>query len=145
MTYKILQLTDLHLFQSAENELFGVRTNTRFMQVLDFIRKNGISFDCIFLTGDVSQDETLESYEIVADALSRFGKKIFWIAGNHDDISNMNAVFEKYPLFYHVDHYFFKTIGWSFIFVDTVLKGRDSGYISTTVLEKLANNLVSTP
>ncbi len=145
MTYKILQLTDLHLFKSAEGELLGVHTNARFMQVLDFIQKNAISFDCIFLTGDISQDETPESYTIVADALSRFSKKVYWIAGNHDDIPGMRVVFEKYPLFHRVDHCFFETIGWNFIFVDTVLQGRASGYISIAALEKLADNLLSTP
>lgn len=128
-TLKILQLTDTHLFEAPGNRIHGVDSNENFLKVINHIEKNKIEFDFIFLTGDISQDETLSSYELIAEAVSKFNKPIYWIAGNHDDRPTMVDVFSNYPLFKNENPFFLSDIGWSFIFIDTVLKGEHSGYM----------------
>lgn len=141
--HKILQITDMHLFESVEKMMFGVKTNEKFLQTLEFIENNNIEFDYIFLTGDLSQDETIASYKIIAENLSRFKKEIYWISGNHDDPEKMQEVFSQYPLFKHVHHLSFGKLNWDFIFVDTVLRGKDCGYLSKQELTQFSKTLNS--
>lgn len=145
MAYTVLQLTDTHLFGSENNLLFGIDANKKFLEIIEFLKKNEIHFDCIFLTGDISQDETYESYELIADTLSLFEKEIYWIHGNHDDVKKMDEVFRKYPFFKKVDHCMVEKFGWNFIFVDSVLPGKDSGFVKQEALEKLKRQIGATP
>jgi len=144
MSYKILQITDTHLFDSPEKKMFGISTNEKFILTIDFIKKKKINFDSVFLTGDISQDETRASYEIIADSLSFFEKNIYWISGNHDNFKLMQSVFSKYEFFKHKNIFSAFFVNWNFIFIDTTITGKDSGYLTKSSLESLSKNLDET-
>ncbi|WP_028389168.1 metallophosphoesterase [Legionella fairfieldensis] len=126
-TIKIIQLTDTHLFKK-DQLLFNVNTNLAFKKVMSAIQNDLNDADAIFLTGDLSQDESTESYEIIANSLSDFHKKIFWIPGNHDSISTMDSVFGGMTNFFRV--FTLATPLWDFIFLNTKCEGKESGALS---------------
>ena len=108
--------------------------------VVKHIKINQKEFDFIFLTGDISDDGSIESYQFVADLLPSLSKKIFFINGNHDCKENMLSVFSNYNLFIHLQELQYNN--WTFIGVDSSVKGKDYGFISEIELKKLNLSLI---
>lgn len=135
---KIIQISDTHLFKK-EQLLFGVNTNLALNKVMNYIQNDSRDAYAIFLTGDLSQDETIESYEIIADLLEPLGKPIFWIPGNHDSVTKMHSVFDKKTNFFRQN--ILLTPFWDFIFLDTQFNGKDSGYLSDKELYLIHSEL----
>ena len=71
---------------------------------MDFIinrilaEENNVDF--IILTGDISDDGSIHSYQYVANLFEKMNKKIYFINGNHDIKKNMISVF-FYKNFFH--------------------------------------------
>jgi len=142
--FTILQITDTHVFEHDAHKLFGVATNINFYRAVELATATGIEFDMIFLTGDVSQDETEESYDIVARTLSHFNKPIYWIPGNHDNPKKMKEVFKQHHLF--INEPILSKENWVFIFLNTKYNFHDSGRLHTEdqkLLEKTLSNMDS--
>lgn len=124
---RILQLTDLHLFKKEEF-LHGVNTNKNLENLIkNIINNKNINYDLIFLTGDISQDMTEDSYIFCSKVIAQLEHPVFWIPGNHDDYEKANKTFKNDKLF--SNNKFLKTKYWDFIFVDTCIEGKDEGYI----------------
>jgi Icc protein len=130
---KILQLTDSHLFANDNQEIFGVKTNLQFYRLIDFIRQQKLEFDSIFLTGDMSQDCSVKSYEILIHQLTPLAKPVYWIPGNHDKVHVMREVLSQNKLFKCVDHAILD--GWAFVFLNTV-KGGFSNWLLHYLFKK---------
>ncbi|MGC1183159.1 metallophosphoesterase [Legionella sp.] len=130
-TLKIIQITDTHLFKN-DSYLFNVDTNLAFKKVMCKIEDDLADTDAIFLTGDLSQDETVESYEIIANSLKNLNKNIFWIPGNHDSICNMQSVFCKEGNFFR--ERILSTPLWDFFFLNTKIDGKETGFLSNNEL-----------
>lgn len=91
MTRKVVQLTDTHLFRDPGREQKGVNTNDSLAAVVAAVARDDPDFDALLLTGDLSQDETPESYDRLADHLSaiRRDAPTHAIPGNHEDLAHM--------------------------------------------------------
>lgn len=137
-TIKIIQLTDTHLFKN-DSYLFNINTNLAFKKVMSAMQADLADADALFLTGDLSQDETIESYEIIADSLKDIDIKVFWIPGNHDSISNMHSVFCKKNNFFRETK--LSTPLWDFFFLNTKNDGKESGFLSNSELLQLHSEL----
>ncbi|MCH9644585.1 MAG: metallophosphoesterase [Gammaproteobacteria bacterium] len=135
-TYKILQLTDLHLFKKDEL-LHGVSTNDNFQSVIDkiFHSDHVAQPDVIFLTGDLSQDEHSDSYRKIVAALNEFDIPICWIPGNHDCVDAMTPVFELAKNFQRGNVLDLER--WRFIFLNTKLDRSVAGRLSKLELFRL--------
>lgn len=132
----------MHLFANDEYDIFGVNSNEKFNEVIARIRKEDChDLDMILLTGDLSQDETEASYQKIVDALAVLNKPVYWIPGNHDDITSMEAAFRKSKQFIRHNHLMMEY--WDFIFLNTKLDGSGEGYLSQTELQILKNKLAS--
>lgn len=137
--FKMIQITDCHLF-SDESLMLNVNTHQTFINVVDTIKKDELGdADAIFLTGDLSQDESTESYHKLIKHLSGFNKKIYWIPGNHDNVENMDLVLSSHPAF--IKTTCLETPYWDFIFLNTKKQGCDDGFLSEDELLKLKNQL----
>lgn len=77
------------------------------------------------MTGDISQDETIESYQLANEMLMRLNNPIHYIHGNHDYKSNLYLIFNIHNPIENLSIPY-----WDFISVDTVEYGKDSGFIS---------------
>ena len=135
----ILQITDTHLFASDEQEIFGVKSNLKFREVIKKIVDKEQNIDLIFLTGDISQDESTQSYQKAADILQSLNIPVFWIAGNHDNLSRLEDVFKNSNHFNQVRRLSLST--WNFIFLNTKLDGSTKGHLSTSELQILKHEI----
>ena len=82
---RLLQITDTHLFASAEGRLLAVRTAESLAAVLEQVQANEHPYEVILATGDLSQDHSPESYQRFASMMAPLGRPIYWLPGNHDD------------------------------------------------------------
>ncbi len=139
MVVRVLQFTDTHLFATAAGRMKGVDTSACLAAVVE----QAFSFheaDIVVLTGDLSQDESEESYINLADLLSRYHREIHWLPGNHDCKPLMKEVFSAYPAF---KAELSRQIGpWRFLFLDSAVEGRVEGELSASELARARTWLV---
>lgn len=93
-TIRILQLTDLHVFDEPEKCLKGIPTRESLLHVVQHIRETQADFDHVVITGDHTHDEKPESYQAVRSILGDWGSKLWQVPGNHDDRDVLRSVFE---------------------------------------------------
>ncbi|WP_131782408.1 metallophosphoesterase [Legionella gresilensis] len=125
---KLLQITDPHLFASNDKRVFGIDSNSRFKQVIDYIKQHELyDTDAIILTGDLSQDETQKSYQRILMAFKEFKIPVYWIPGNHDDLPLMQSIFASSSLLQNERVLACKY--WHFIFLNTAIPGQGVGYL----------------
>lgn len=137
--FKIVQITDCHLFKD-NSLMLDVETNKTFSQVVERIKNVELhDTDAIFLTGDLSQDESKESYQRIINSLSDTNKNIYWIPGNHDCIENLSSIFLTNKKFIRAHH--INTPHWDFIFLNTKIEGADYGFLSALELSNLKQSL----
>ena len=92
---RVLQLTDCHLFADPNRDLLGVKTSESMDAVIDAVLEQNFDFDFVTVTGDLSQDYSLRSYEHFAQKIARLQKPVFFLPGNHDDGPLMYRIFDK--------------------------------------------------
>lgn len=91
--FRILQLTDLHVFKDPTATLKGIPTRTLLEDVVRHVQSSGNVFDAVVVTGDHTHDELPESYEAVRSLLSPWLNQLYLVPGNHDDRTVMRSVF----------------------------------------------------
>lgn len=134
----IAQITDTHLFADANQRLLGLQTLESFQTVLDQVQVLPRQPDLLLLTGDLSQDGSAESYELLQDRLVPLGIPTYWIPGNHDDPTVMAQVLRRSPLSPEKS---FRAGGWQFLLLDTCLPGNVHGLLSPESLKELDREL----
>ena len=82
---RLLQITDTHLFASAEGRLLAVPTAQSLAAVLERVQANEHRSISSLATGDLSQDHSPESYQRFASMMAPLARPIYWLPGNHDD------------------------------------------------------------
>lgn len=90
---RLVQITDCHLFADAETLMRGWNTRDSFERVFGSVLKDEPCADLLLATGDLSQDETPESYRYLATRLDEMGVPVAWLPGNHDDRAAMADAF----------------------------------------------------
>jgi len=124
---KILQLSDNHIQADANALLYQVSTLNKLNQLLEKVKPRIESIEAIFLSGDVSQDGSAESYRHIAESLQVLKKPVYWFAGNHDRSHVMHDTLTSYPYFQPLDSLILNN--WQFLVLDTVREGCDEGYL----------------
>ena len=141
---KVIQISDTHLFADDELDIFGVKSNLKFEEVMNkIIEEDCHDTDMIFLTGDISQDETAASYQKIAQHLSKLDIPVYWIPGNHDDLLQVEAVFQHAKNFNRGRK--LSLANWHLIFLNTKIDGRDDGQLSQSELSMLSEELLVSP
>lgn len=136
----IFQITDTHLFRDDNTLMYDVNTHKNFHAVLEKIRNyRDIKPHFFILTGDLSQDESEESYIKIMDAMKSFHLPVYWIPGNHDDPEKMEYVFHQSSLFSKLRRLELKN--WDLIFLNTKMNGTDKGFLSQQELCALEEEL----
>lgn len=139
---RLLQITDTHLFASAEGRLLAVRTAESLAAVLEQVQANAHPFDLILATGDLSQDHSPESYQRFASMMAPLARPIYWLPGNHDDGPLMTeylhaaGISEAKQLV--GDH-------WQVILLDTQVRGKPHGVLGDHQLAALDSALRQHP
>lgn len=91
--YRIVQITDCHLFADTARELRGAATWPRLEAVLEELRMQLADADLFILIGDTAHDEQLETYQALRRQLAPWAERVRAIPGNHDHRQRLRDVF----------------------------------------------------
>lgn len=87
--WRVVQLTDSHLFADDQRRLQGMNTQESFLAVADLVRAEQKAIDLILGTGDIAQDSSQAAYRLFHDTALSLCSEMVWIPGNHDEADNM--------------------------------------------------------
>ncbi|MGB1198288.1 MAG: metallophosphoesterase [Thalassotalea sp.] len=92
------QFTDCHLFADKEQCHHGARVYQNLVAVLKQIKQMP-ELDFVIFTGDLTQDHSDASYQNFVDAVteSQLTLPLYWLAGNHDEMSSMATYLNRLP------------------------------------------------
>ncbi|MCC7005697.1 MAG: metallophosphoesterase [Ottowia sp.] len=142
---KIIQITDMHLFADKAQKLHGYCTYRTLSDTVDYIIASEQNPDFVLVTGDISQDETTASYQLAREQFERLNIPIYWIHGNHDDETKVQAVFNATTHLKQLSK--LTTPFWDFVGINTCRRGTDSGYIENSEMaifyKKLAESKIN--
>jgi Icc protein len=139
---RILQISDAHLFEDPSDTFYGLNTENSFLATLAHIKSKPFIPDICLLTGDLSQDHSVTSYQRLAKHLNALTCPIYWIPGNHDEPATMAQTFAQTHL--NPD----KSIlikNWQLILLNSHKPKSAAGYLSETELNFLETQLQRYP
>ena len=139
MSLKIVQLTDTHLFESAAGTLYGINTLRTLEAVVTDVAARHAELDALLLTGDLSQDETPESYELLKRTLAPLQQAPFYaIPGNHDNLARMQECLPGEGFFLGRD---LRLDPWRFAMLNSRVPGQVHGEVGAAQLARLRQSL----
>jgi Icc protein len=139
---RLLQITDTHLFGSSDKALLGVNTRESFHAILDLIESEGEQVDAFVATGDISQDDSVESYAAFAQGIARFTSPCYWLPGNHDDPALMVRELENAQLHAAKQIIYPR---WQVLLLDSQVKNHTYGYLAEQQLRFVEQALAEYP
>ncbi|ERN40653.1 putative phosphohydrolase [Rubidibacter lacunae KORDI 51-2] len=130
-TINVAQVTDTHLLAKADGELLGQPTDASLEVVIKRLHALRPRLDLLLLTGDLSQDGSIASYQRLQDAIEPLGLPTFWVPGNHDQHLVMQQVLRRPPFSTEKS---FQVGGWQFVLLNSAVPGCVHGYFSDETL-----------
>ena len=83
---KIVQITDLHLRRDKSYRAFEINTFQSAKNIINHISKLHEDLDALVISGDISDDESEESYSNLIELTDEIHSEIYLMPGNHDSI-----------------------------------------------------------
>lgn len=136
-----VQLTDTHLFADAQQKLLGIPTAQSLQKVIELVNEELAGIDLVMVTGDISQDGSLGSYQLFQQQLRAINAPSIWTAGNHDDftvIKDVDGFQQQLVTQYDIG------VRWRAFMLNSQVVGENFGKLSTEQLETLLKSLQST-
>lgn len=93
--YRLVQLTDCHLLADATEWYRGCQPANHLQQIVAQLQT--APPDALILTGDLTQDHSEASYQLLASLLSPLHCPIFLVPGNHDDLNLLQGLARQAP------------------------------------------------
>ncbi|NJO36407.1 MAG: phosphodiesterase [Rhizobiales bacterium] len=91
----IVQISDLHYLRKGVLSFGKVDTHGHMERAIDAIKALTPSPDVVLITGDLTNDGDLRTYQVLAEMLGELRLPICPIPGNHDDRQLIRAVFPE--------------------------------------------------
>ena len=140
-TINLVQLTDPHLFTSAEGRLRGVPTLPALRATLAAARADISGSDAVLATGDLVQDDP-GGYVHFRREFGALGKPVLCVPGNHDDVHAMQAALTGPP--FQLGGVF-DAGAWRLVLLDSTVAGQTGGALAPAELQLLDSALQSAP
>lgn len=135
---RLVQLTDTHLYANTDDVLVGMNCDEGMRDVISLIQREEGPLAAVLCTGDISQDNSAESYRRFAESVSALAAPQYWIAGNHDEVPKMKAAIgADHPCFTRA----FSVPGWRVILLNSNVVGEVHGYLAPDELAFLEREL----
>ncbi len=133
--YRLLQLSDCHLLASRDGVYQQIQPWWHLKQLLQQLQSE--PFDAVILTGDLTQDHSLASYQRLAELFADWPGPVLYLPGNHDDPALMAQAFAAAPFVAATE---ITAANWRFILLNT--KGETpAGYFPIERCHALAHQL----
>jgi len=140
-TRKLIQITDTHLFEDPEGRQKGVNTRRSLAAVVAHAAATHPDADAVLLTGDLSQDETAASYELLLELIEPLrGAPVHAIPGNHDDAGHMRRILEQEGIAVLRD---LQLDNWRVALLNSQVPGRVHGELGADQIAALSRSLGS--
>lgn len=140
-THKLIQLTDCHLHADPDAELKGLRPGRTLERVCRHIAGRHPDAAALLLTGDLSQDESIASYQLLKSVIGRFKAPAYAVPGNHDKREHMRAAFGDVIKLAGG----FELGPWRIVLLDSSVPGVTGGFVAEDELERLQRELERHP
>ena len=141
--FRIVQITDPHLFKDTNGELLGINTQASFSQVLTEIQQQQYAYDLVLATGDLVQDSSDEGYLHFCESVKPLEKMVFWIPGNHDFQPKMFDLLTKDNI--SAKKHILLGDRWQILLLDSQISGVPHGQLSEYQLDWLLAKLKEYP
>tara|TARA_R110002126_G_scaffold15570_4_gene63710 strand:+ start:129 stop:917 length:789 start_codon:yes stop_codon:yes gene_type:complete len=139
--YQIIQLTDCHLLADLDGDYHGVKPGRYLQQVVSAIAADCCQPDAVVLTGDLSQDHSFASYQLLAGLLRPLSCPVLVLPGNHDNYEHLSWLTQQPPL---VAASSLQLADWHLLLLDT--KGTTpAGYFELPRRQALAEHFARCP
>lgn len=139
---KIIQITDTHVLNDGESVFENFDTSRSLSAVIDAIKTNEADADIVLLTGDLVHEPSDGAYQRLADHLASLTTPLFYLPGNHDNVTRMDYVLGNNGF----DHSNLVVTGnWAIILLDTLVEGEHAGTLSDEELVFLQDCLQQYP
>ena len=112
---RLIQITDCHLFSQPSTAFSHGNPYDKLKRSIKKIEESEEGVDAIFLTGDLSHDQSERSYHHLYTFFEPLNVDVFWIIGNHDHPEIASRVLKRAP-FRSDDRVQFP--GWDIIFLN---------------------------
>ena len=137
---KFIHISDTHIVQKNRG-LYASDPIYKLKKAVESINKYQSDSDFVVITGDLSDNGKLETYEILKEILDTLCIPYYLIIGNHDNRENYLKVFGDRFVCNTFAH-FSKVIDNSLLlFLDTLYINSDSGHLCKSRFEWLENQL----
>lgn len=142
--FRIVQITDPHLFQDTNGELLGINTQASFSQVLSEIQQQQYDYDLVLATGDLVQDNSDEGYLRFRQEVKALNNKmVFWIPGNHDFQPKMFEILKEETV--SAKKHILLGDKWQILLLDSQVQGVPHGQLEAEELAWLKLKLQEHP
>jgi len=133
MTKSFIQISDSHI--DDDKLVMGVDSEANLSAIVSNISKH--YYDALLISGDLTHNGTLESYQKLWKILNSIETKIYVLPGNHDDLSNLSQIFNESSLCNFI-------IGcWEVITINSTQVGKVSGRLNDEQLHSLSQQISS--
>ena len=89
---EIIQITDLHVVRDIDFEKNKCKPYYKLRQTLDAIASNHSNNLNLVITGDLSGDDSIESYNHIRTLLKSYSFNVSLLPGNHDNPEMMESI-----------------------------------------------------
>ena len=142
--FRIIQITDPHLFKDTNGELLGINTQASFSQVLSEIQQQQYDYDLVLATGDLVQDNSDEGYLRFRQEVKALNNKmVFWIPGNHDFQPKMFEILKEDSV--SAKKHILLGDKWQILLLDSQVQGVPHGQLEEEELDWLKLKLQENP
>lgn len=140
-TLRLLHITDTHLFADTGQHLRGVVTYQSLSRVLERARRDPQwPPRAVLATGDLSEDQSEESYRHFHALVRDLGVPVYCAPGNHDDPDTLRRVLDREPCSVpevaQLD-------GWSVVLLSSHVPGETGGALGDAQLARLEQTLAA--
>jgi len=140
--FRVLQLTDTHLYADPDGRLLGQRTHQTLELVLDLAFRTLGHIDLILLTGDLIHDESPEGYRYLKQRMTALGAPWRFLPGNHDNDSVMTRIFDDGSS--SMETSILESV-WNLVLLSSIIPGEDGGHLDAEQLRLLQESLAARP
>jgi 3',5'-cyclic AMP phosphodiesterase CpdA len=139
----IAQLSDLHFLREGILAFGKLDMHAHTARCVQAVKALDPAPDAVLITGDLTHDGDLETYQDLAEMLSELDQSVFPIPGNHDDRALIRAVFPEIqalspsgPVCYAIDQGPLRLIA-----LDSAVDGKPYGELGETQRAWLSRTL----
>ncbi|MEP4145747.1 MAG: 3',5'-cyclic-AMP phosphodiesterase [Halioglobus sp.] len=136
-TVRLVQITDTHLCARSGGTLLAMDTDRSLQLVIQQVLQERGTPDGLLCTGDLSDQGSLQAYLRLITYLQEISAPDFWLPGNHDDLSEMQAaVGDSGRLQSEL-----RGGNWQIILLNSQIPGEVGGELGSDELERLSSAL----